>query len=194
MTRLTRQTAVLLGLLVGALTAGEIDAQSTKKRGGPTPDLDGFKAQAFDYWKTPEKEKLEKPILNRFVLAAGKDYRADGEILIKELDEKESVKGAFDEVKKLVKPPDGKKIDEVSRESNVEPAKGGPVKITQLIVTNGTYSEDGSPKGKKIEGARVIAAVVESRDKKFLVRLVGPREMVSVTAADLDTFLKDLKK
>lgn len=186
-----RATSMLLvlGALVVFFSSGESNAQSMKKRGGPVLDLDGYKSQAFDYWKVPDKAKIEKPILGKFTLPKGADYKQDGEILIKELGEKESAKEAFEELKKQMKAPDGQKLDDLTTESEIK--KEGP-KITQMTIRNGTYA--GESKGNEIKEARLFAAVVETNDKKYLVRLIGPRLMISIAQPDVETFLKDLKK
>lgn len=190
MIRLTCRMLLLFGLLAAFFSSGETTAQSMKKRAGPMIDMDGFKSQAFDYWKAPDaKEKLEKPIVSKFTLPKGKDYPSDGEILVKELSTTDEPKTVFEEMKKLMKPGDGEKIDELSTENEIK--KDGP-KITELVIRKGTFA--GDAKGKEVKDARLVAAVVETKDKKYLVRMVGPRQMLAIAQADLEQFLKDLKK
>jgi hypothetical protein len=189
MTRLLWVLSFLV-LLLGKVPE-EGRAQGTKKRGGPLVDLDGFKAQPFESWKLNDKEKVEKPLLYRFLLPAGKDDRAEGEILIKELDPAATPRQVFDELKKLMKPPEGKKIEDVCHESELKKAD---LHILEFFLTNGTFAEPGPPGPRKIDEARVLAAFVDTKGGKYLVRLVGPRQIVSAATPDLEAFLKDLKK
>jgi len=181
--------ALLLGLLALLMASNESSAQSMKKRAGPVIDLDGYRSQGFDYW-TPLKDKLDKPILNKFSLPKGKDYKEDGEILVKELSEKEGAKEVFGELKKQMKPPSGQTLDNLTTEAEVK--KDGP-KITQMVIRNGTFTGEGA-KDKEVKEARLFVAVIETKDKKYLVRMVGPRIMISIVQPDVETFLKDLKK
>jgi hypothetical protein len=182
-------SVLLFGLLAVLFGTGESSAQSMKKRAGPVMDLDGFKSQGFDYWKAPEKEKFEKPILGKFSLPKGKDYKEDGDILITELGTTDGPKEVFEGLKKQMKPPDGQKLDDLTTENEVK--KEGP-KITSMTIRNGTFSE--GAKGKEVKEARLFAAIVETKDKKYLVRVIGPRLMISIAQPDVETFLKDLKK
>jgi hypothetical protein len=190
MIRLAWRLMVVVGMLAWAVGPGESPAQSMKKRAGTVVNLDGYKSQVFDYWKTPEKEKLEKPMLYRFTLPKGKDYKQDGEIIVKELESSAIAKDVFEEMKKQVKPPPDRKLEDIVNENEIK--KDGP-KISEVVVRLGAFNGDGK-KDKEIADAKVIGAVVETKDKKYFVRLVGPRGMITTVQADLEQFLKDLKK
>lgn len=188
MFRHTWRVLLFVGLLFAAFAPGESTAQSAKKRGGPTVDLDGFKSQVFDYWKAPDKEKLEKPLLNKFTIT-DKD-KSTAEIIVKELGSNVTANDAFDEMKKQMKPPEGKKIDEIATMNEVK--KEGP-KISQLVLRTGSFTPEG-PKAKELKDVRVVGTVVETKDKRYFIRLVGPRVLIGTIQPDLDKFLQDFKK
>jgi hypothetical protein len=186
MIRLTWRVLLFVGLLAVALVPDESSAQSGKKRGGPTVDMGGFKSQAFDYWKS---EKADKTVLNRFSMTDPKD-KSSAELLVKELSGSESADDAFAEVKKHSKPQGDDKLDDVISTSEVK--KADP-KITQMVIRRANFTPEG-PKAKELKDVRIVAAVVETKDKKFLVRLVGPRILIATVQPDLEKFLQDLKK
>ena len=175
MTRLLWSLSFLV-LLFGTTVPEEGRAQGTKKRGGPLVELDGFKAQVFDSWKLNDKEKVEKPLLHRFLLPAGKDDRADGEILIRELDPAATRTG-LRRFEKAHEAAGGQK--DRGRVPRERAEKGRPAHAFEFFLTNGTFTEPGSPRPRKIDEARVLAAFVDTKEAKYLIRLVGPRQIVA---------------
>jgi hypothetical protein len=187
MNRILFRSLVVVGLLAGLLVPTSAHAQSGAKRAGPVLDIGGFKSQVFEYWKAPEKEKLEKPVIYKFVMT---DKDKSAEIIVKELGTDDTAKAIFDAYQKQVKPPEGYKMEEITAITDVKTA--GP-KVSQLVVKQGSFTPD-TPKAKEMKDVRLIVDVVEAGDKKFLVQLVGPRLLVATIQPDLDKFLADLKK
>src|SRR5262245_22658855 len=65
MHRFVLRLMLIAGLVLAAVNAGSLTAQSKKKLGGPVIDFDGQKSQVFDFWKP---EKATAPNLHQFML------------------------------------------------------------------------------------------------------------------------------
>jgi hypothetical protein len=159
-------------------------ASHNGRRHGLTVKVGELTADTFDYWKP---EKAETPILARYRLPRCQEYPEDGEIIIKELPSTVTAPMVFEALRKQMKPPDDSReaaIREIELNKKVST-------IRELVVRQGTFvGDDGK---KEIRNARLVAAVVESREKKFLVRLVGPKELVLIVQPDLEIFLSHLR-
>ena len=163
--------------------ASERSSHDGRKR-GPSVQVGDLMATTFDYWRP---EKSERPILARYRLRKCQGYPEDGEIIIEELPASVTVPMVFAGLRKQMRPPDDDK-EVTIRE--IEFRKEAPT-ITELVVRKGTFvGDDGK---KEMRNARLIGAVVESREKKFLVRLVGPKDLVRIVQPDLEIFLSRLK-
>jgi hypothetical protein len=173
---------LLLGGLVAWLgSAPESNAQSKKKIGGPTVDLEGMKSQVYEHWKV---QKAEKPTLYKFLLP--KDLKTDQDAADLTIHE---VSGKPDDViagwKGKFTPPKGFDIDKISR---TETFKVGGATVTRFA-TQGSYN-DGK---KKYDDYRMLAYVFQVKDKEYGVELVGPFKTVGLHMPDLDTWIKAFK-
>jgi hypothetical protein len=177
--------ALLLGaMLVWGFGAGESSAQSMKKRSKDTVELDGFKATGFDYWKADKLDKeKDKGVLYRFTLAKPKGEPDDGVLLFKEADKGTADEAIIDGEKRL--------IDAEKRQPVVSEIKKAGPKVTQVF-QRGTYlGEDG--KAKK-NNYRMYSYIVDTGNKKYVVRIIGPTGLAGLVQPDVGTFFKDMKK
>jgi hypothetical protein len=149
------------------------------RKRGPAATLGDLSSPTFDYWKP---EKAEPPILARYRLRKGQEYAEDGEIIIKELGSL-SVEDVFEALRKQMNAPD-------AAAQEIELRREAPT-ITQLVIRKGIFVGEGNA---ELRNARLVAAVVETGERKYLVRLVGPKEMVSAVQPDFEKFLTELKK
>jgi hypothetical protein len=173
-----RMLRVLLLVGLVAWAAGELTAQSAKKRTGPVLDVNGLKAQTYDFYKP---EKVEKPLLYSFKLPKSlkgdeKDV-ADFTIQSTSLSVADMVAG----IKGKFEPPAGYKIDEVIR---VQEQKGGPAAITTVYI-RGSY--------EKKPMYVMLAAHFKVKDQAYVFQLVGPQGAVGVHQSDFYALLKEFK-
>ena len=89
--------------------------------------------------------------------------------------------------------PDGKPSKDVAKTSNMQTATG--LKVS-LVDVSGTYVAEvtpGSTERLNKPGFRQIAAVVETPDGPYFVKLTGPAGTVAKWKDSLDAFLKSLR-
>ena len=89
--------------------------------------------------------------------------------------------------------PDGKPSKDVAKTSNMQTATG--LKVS-LVDVSGTYVAEvtpGSTERLNKPGFRQIAAVVETPDGPYFVKLTGPAGTVAKWKESLDAFLKSLR-
>jgi hypothetical protein len=97
--------------------------------------------------------------------------------------------------KTLFEPPAGKSIDEVTK---VTTYKVGPVKVTHVDITSGTYLFKARPvdpalPGERRPGHRMFGVVWESKNGPYFMRLVGPEKTVAHYKPGFDAWLKAFK-
>lgn len=180
-------------LVVGGLAvlfAAQVGAQSMAKLGGPVVDIDGLKSQVYEHWKV---NKAAEPFVYSFALP--KDLKSDKDMA--ELVIYPTTKSGDDVVKDWkdrFTPPKGFKIDEVARG---EKFKVGKADVTKLLVM-GTYASTAKPddspsEAKKLENQRLLGYIIETPNKKFVVRLTGPFSTVGLHVPDTDKWIRALK-
>jgi len=180
-------------LLVSGLSvlfAANVDAQSMAKLGGPVVDLDGMKSQVYQHWK---ENKPAAPFVYSFALP--KDLKSDKDMA--EFVIYPTTKSGDDVVadwKSRFTPPKGFKIDEVAR---MEKFKVGKANVTKLLVM-GTYAQTAKPddspsEAKKVDNQRLLGYIVETPNKKFVVRVTGPFSTVGLHVPDTDKWVRALK-
>ncbi|OAI49131.1 hypothetical protein AYO44_18585 [Planctomycetaceae bacterium SCGC AG-212-F19] len=182
MHRFVLRFLLLAGLMVGLCSTTPIGAQSKKKIGGPVVDLDGMKSQVYEHWKP---QKAESPNLYSFLLP--KDLKTDADAAMLSI---YPVTGSSDDVtagwKGQFTPPKGvKNIDDVIR---TEKFKVGSTNVVKFLI-QGDYT-DGA---KKAPDSRMLAFVVEGKDKKYAIRMVGPFKTTGLHMQDLETWVKAFK-
>ncbi len=181
MHRYVVQLSLLAGLAIAVFSGGPLTAQSMKKKGGPTVDLDGQKSQVYDFWKPG---KADSPNLYQFTLP--KELNNDKDAATMTI---YPVTGSADDVlagwKGQFTPPKGFKIDDVAR---TEKFKVGNANVTKLLI-QGDYNDN----GKKSADYRMDAFVYEGKDKKYAIKVVGPFKTVGLHIPDLDAWVKAFK-
>jgi hypothetical protein len=176
--------ALLLGGLVCVLTA-ESRAQSMKKLGGPTIEIDGLKSQAYEHWKS---EKVDKPVLFKFTMIKTKDMPKDledGELLIMPVADGAK---ALEELKTSW---DGKAT------TRTQELTGSKLKGT-MFFGSGTFLKKPKPdssitEAKKMPKWRVVAWTVKSGKDDVLIQLSGPVDVVGLHRPDVEAWLKNFK-
>ena len=173
---------LLAGLMVGLGSTGDVTAQSKKKLGGPTVELDGMKSQVYEFWKP---QKAESPTLYKFLLP--QDLKNDDNAA--DLTIQETSSKADDVIanwKNSFAPPKfAKNIDEVTR---VEKFKVGAADVTMMLC-QGTYTAG----GKKMDNYRMEGFVFEGKAKKYTIQLVGPFKTVGLHFKDAEGWVKAFK-
>jgi hypothetical protein len=190
MTR-TASWFLLFGLaaLAGAFAAGEPAACADDK--GTVVDLDGLKSQAPAEWK--EEAPANQMRLAQFKLPHVKDDKQDAELVIfKGIGG--GAKQNIDRWKGFFTPPEGKKIDDVAKVSEM---KVGAADVTYLDV-EGTYlfktrPFDPNDKGEKRPDYRMLGVVFETKQNPYHIRLVGPAKTVAHYKDGFDKWLKNFK-
>ena len=146
----------------------------------------------------PAEWKAEKPMNNlrsyQFRLP-GIDGKADGELYVM-ADSDPKVEKVFPRWKAQFVPPDDKTVDDISKASKIDGAKGA--KIDVLDVSGGTWKYKAAPfdpKSKEVllENYRVIWVVVAAEGEASHIRLMGPKEVVEKYQPEFEKWLKSLK-
>jgi hypothetical protein len=99
----------------------------------------------------------------------------------------------IDRWKGMFVPPEGKKIEDVSKVENV---KAGDAKATVLDV-RGTYKWKPAPMAPQEElrpEHRMLAVLLETPKGNYFIRFVGPQKTVDKHKKDFDRWLKGFKK
>jgi len=163
-----------------------------ENKGGET-DLGGLKSRVPESWK--QKEVNTPNRIYHYILPREKDDRYDGELIVFFFEGGGGgVKANIERWKKMIDPPEGKKIEDVSK---VEELKVGDVKAT-VLDAQGTYTYkmrpfDANEKGEKRENYRLIGVVFETPKGAYFVRLVGPAKTIDANKKGFDDWLKSFK-
>jgi len=181
---------ILMAMLLGAFGLGDSSAQSMKKKAGAPIDLDGYKSQPYDYM-TAAKDMPKKPILNKYILSKGKEFKEDGEITVKEVEKTASDKDIVADIQKLFRAASGQKIEDATKINDGKKDNPRTALVTIRAPGTGYAGEDG--KANKMDWG-AAGVIVETKDKKFLILAIGPRQMVNGLPADLKDWTDALKK
>jgi hypothetical protein len=161
------------------------------KKAGVTVVLDGLQATAPAEWK--EEEVTNKLRYKQFRLPAVKGDKQDAEIIIFR-----AISGSpaqnLQRWKDMFIPPEGKKIDEVAK---VTEMKIGGLEAYYLDV-HGTYKfkdRPFDPQSKEVRqaGTRMVAVQVEGKMAPYQIRFVGPAQTVEHYKKGFDDWLKSFK-
>ena len=181
---------LLLGiaLLLAQATRDRAYAEDTK---GVVVQFDGLKSTTPASWK--EEEPTNKLRYKQFRLAKAGDDKADAELII--------FRGLGGSAKENVQrwkgqfvPPEGKKIDDVAKVSELK-ISGAPA--TYLDVS-GTYlfkarPADPNEKAERRPDYRMLAVHFQGPETVYHVRLVGPAKTVEQYKKGFDDWLKAFK-
>jgi hypothetical protein len=169
--------------------AGE-NAVGQEKKDGVVVIIDGLSSKAPAEWKheKPDNELRYK----QFRLTKLKDDKEDAEVVIFKLGG--SVQANIKRWKEMFIPPEGKKIDDVAK---VTEMKIGGLDAHYLDV-HGTYKAKDrpfDPKSKEVRKAsyRMIAVQIEGKMDPYQIRFVGPAGTVEHYKQGFDEWLKGFK-
>lgn len=159
---------------------------------GSVVEIDGLKSRAPADWKEQEVPEASR----RFRVAQFKvpGDGGDAELVVFYFGPGGGggVEANIERWKKMFVPPEGKKIDDVSK---IEKLKAGEVNITLLDV-HGTYKFKVRPMDTQEElrpNQRMLSAVFASPNGPYFVRLVGPEKTVDSHRAEFVDWLKAFK-
>jgi hypothetical protein len=156
----------------------------SKNLTGKPVDLDGSKSATAKDWK---EEKAEKPELYRFSWPKSvKSEPADGVMTIVPAPDAKGDE-VLEALKKEFEPSKGTEFaeDDIPK---AKTAKAGNVEVT-LYEVNGTYKKGASPMPKY----RGYAALLEIKGKKYLVKAVGPGNIMRKNGSDFKAWLAAFK-
>jgi hypothetical protein len=182
-------------LAFGALACSSAPTESVAQEGkGVVVEIDGLKSRAPADWK--EEAPSNKLRAFQFRIPRAKGDKEDAELVIFFFGPGGGG-GVEDNIKRwkgLFTPPEGKKIDDVSK---VEKMKVGDVPVTYLDVS-GTYLFKARPfdpndKGEKRPDYRLLGVVFESPKGPYFFRCVGPAKTIEANKKDFDNWLKGFK-
>ncbi|MFL5339355.1 MAG: hypothetical protein ACJ8F7_04230 [Gemmataceae bacterium] len=169
-----------------ALLASTVRADNT----GPTTEIAGLKSKVPATWK---QQEAREPRVYHFILPKTGDEKYDAELMVFHFPGGGGgVKANVDRWKGMVTPPEGKKIDDVTK---VDEFKVGDVKVTTVDVA-GTYLHKKTPMdatGEKRENYRLIGVVFEGANDTYFMRLVGPAKTIEANKKGFDGWLKNFK-
>jgi hypothetical protein len=159
---------------------------------GTTIEIDGLKASVPADWK--EEKPKNRLRYKQFRLPKVKDDKIDGEMYIyKGLGGKpdENVKRWKD----MFLPPEGKTIDDVSKQSEIKIG----TKQAVLFEVYGTYKHKDAPFDPKSKlelrpDHRMVAVQYDGEDDTYHFRLIGPAATVDHYRKGFEDWLKALKK
>jgi hypothetical protein len=157
-------------------------------------EIDGLKSQAPAHWKVEEPSNRMRTYQIRIPKVKGDKDDAELVVFFFGPGSGGSTEENIKRWKGLFVPPEGKKIDDVSR---VEKLKAGTVEITLLDV-QGTYlfkerPFDPNAQAVKRPDYRLFGAVFESPKGPYFIRLVGPAKTVSENEKPFKEWLKNFK-
>ena len=185
-----RACLVLGGLtaLAWCCSAAALRAADDK---GTVVDLDGLKSRTPASWK--EEAPTNQFRLAQFRLSKVKDDKYDAEVVIFQ-NIGGSAKDNIDRWKGQFIPPEGKKIDDVAKvtEMNV-----GDAKVTALDIT-GTYKYkerpfDPNAKEERRPDYHMVGVIFATGKQQYQIRLVGPAATVEQYKSGFDEWLKNFK-
>lgn len=183
MRMLLLRTAVLVAIVTWFFS-GDLTGQSTSKNlTGPAVTIEGMKSNTSSKWKDA---KAEKPAMYKFILPKSSSKEPyDGEIVI--LKQEGKPDDVLAELKKKFTPMEGKNFEDKTQ-YKIEKAKVGGGNVT-LMDIRGSYDED----GKSLEKYRMLAAVLEVKDKTYLIRALGPMNTVNFHRSDFLAWVASFK-
>jgi hypothetical protein len=181
---------VLVGL--GALAC--VASSRAGEGKGAEVTLDGLKSRAPAGWKMqPPSNKLRA---YQFLVPRADGDKEDAELVVFYFGPGGGGT-AEDNIKRwksMFQPPEGKKIDDVSR---VEKFKVGDVPVTSLDV-HGTYLYkfppfDPNAKVRKKADFRRLGVIFESKNGPYFITLTGPAKTIAQQKKGFDEWLKGFK-
>ncbi len=179
--------SMLLGaLIVAAAITSPTAGQSMAKMDGPEVKLDNLKSKTFGYWQ--QEKSPPKPAVYQFVLPAKeKGSKKDESAILTITPVTSDEKAVFDELKQSMEAPAGKKLVE-----RVTKIKTGAGEVSQLYLY-GTYLDKSGSNVQKKDAYRVLGIVLPSKDKKYLITLIGPSLAVGVNQGNFLKWVQNFK-
>jgi hypothetical protein len=174
-------------------SAGESNAADREgdKGKGVVVDLDGLKSTAPADWK--EEAPSNRMRLTQFRLTKKGDDKYDAELVIFQ-NISGSAKENVNRWKGQLTPPEGKKIDDVSK---VETLKVSGAELTYLDVSGSyllkTRPFDPSDKGENRPNYRMLAVQFEGPKNIYHIKLTGPAKTVEAYKKGFDEWIKNFK-
>ena len=182
-----RTVCLLLSLaLLGAAASTWVGAQSMAKMDGPAVKLDNLSAKTFGYWQ--QEKNPPKPAVYQFLLPKELKGKKEDSAVLTITPITTTEKAAFDELRSYMEAPAGKKV--VDRVTKIKTAGAGEVDQLYLY---GTYLDKSSGAVKKKETTRILAVVLPSKEKKYLITLIGPSLAVGVNQGNFVNWVKAFK-
>jgi hypothetical protein len=185
-------------LLVGAALAyvGESPVGAADDK-GTVVELGGLKSKVPANWKSEEvPEKYRQMRVMQFQIPKTGDDKTDAQLIIFYFGEGGGgdIEGNINRWKGMFDPPEGKKIDDVSK---VEKLKAGDVSATYLDV-QGTYKErfppfDPNAKITKRPDYRLLGVIFECKKGPYYIRMIGPNKTVESNKKGLEEWVKAFK-
>ena len=159
---------------------------------GTLVGIDGLSSKTPGEWKEVQTDGQMR--VKQFTLPKAAGDKSDAELIIYFFGTGGGggVKANVDRWKGQFQPPEGKKIDDVTK---VEEFKVGSVPVTYVDV-QGTYLFKARPMDSRVEprpNHRMLAVVFESPKGPYYFKLVGPEKTVEQHKKGFDEWLKNFK-
>jgi hypothetical protein len=166
------------------------DAQSMKKDlTGAEMTVGGMKSKTSQRWK---EEKAMKPEVYRFIMPKSGADKEDALLIVLPDESKKSEDELIAEFKKLIKPPEGKQVDEIV---TVQKVKIGNASVAYLETNTNMkigYVTGESP-GDTKANYRLYAAALTTPNGKFIVKAAGPYSTMTTHKVDFKAWLGNFK-
>jgi hypothetical protein len=192
-----RFASCLALLAFGVAACSNVVSESADRSAGAGSDdkevvnLDGLKSPAPAEWK--KEAPANKMRFAQFRLPKQKDDKNDAElILFRDLGG--SAKQNVERWKQQFQPPEGKKIDDVAKVTEIK--IGG--RTATLLDVQGIYlfktrPFDPADKGEKRPDYRMLAIHFDGPDHLYHIKLTGPAKTVEYYQKGFDEWLKNFK-
>jgi hypothetical protein len=185
-----RRAIGLLVLALAALAYGRSESVARDEK-GTVVDLDGLKSAAPAEWK--EEAPANKMRFVQFRLPKAKGDKDDAELIIFR-NAGGAAKDNVERWKKQFQPPEGKKIDDVSKVTEI---KIGGLDATRLEV-EGTYlfnprPFDPSSKPEARPEYKMVAIHFDGPKNLYHIKLVGPAKTIEQYQKGFDEWVKAFK-
>jgi hypothetical protein len=159
---------------------------------GTVTEIDGLKSTTPATWKA--KENPGQFRVYQFTLPKEKGDQYDGDLIVFFFNKGQggTVESNITRWKGMITPPEGKKIDDVSK---IEEIKIGSAKAIIFDAT-GTYLIKARPMdttGEKRENYRLIAAQLDTPNGPYFIRATGPAKTMEAHKKGFDEWLKGMK-
>jgi hypothetical protein len=183
---------VMLAGVALACSSPAADSDKEKDKGGVSVELDGMKSKTPGSWV--EEKPSNKMRFAQFRLPKAKDDKEDAELVIfKGLGG--SSKANVERWKKQFIPPKGKKIEDVSKVTEIK--IGGDA--ATLLDVSGTYRynpQPFNPRSKEVlrPGYRMLAIHFEGPKDVYHIKLTGPAKTIEQYKKGFDEWIKGFKK